>query len=82
VGYHCLTTTTDSSDVNLPTTGQKGTTRLYVRKVSGPRVGGEAPGQGSYNTGRGQSEVLAQRLPWELWKPVETIRMATGRAGV
>jgi hypothetical protein len=79
VGYHYLTTTTYSSDVNLPTSGQKGTSRL-VRGGGGGRK--KAPGQGSYNTGRGQSEVLARRLPWELRKTVETIRMATVRADV
>jgi len=34
------------------------------------------------DNGRGLSEVLAQRLPWEPRKTVETIRIATVQAGV
>jgi hypothetical protein len=64
VGYHSLTTTTHSSDVNLPSSGQHITAWLSARTVSvarGNRAKDTPTGQGHYS--------LAQQYVFKLIKP-------------
>ena len=57
MGYHSFTTTTNPSNVNLPSSGQQSTARLSARKVSvaGGKQSPRSPGQGRYKC----SNILA-----------------------